>query len=454
MSVEQSYIDIFKQNCQTIVANSAEPLNGLRNQAFQAFCSAGFPNARHEDYQHSDMSALFAKDYGINLSQFDVTFNPYESFKCDIQNIKSHLLFVINDVFYDKSKQAQDTISALQSQGVVIGSLRKVAKSNPDLVARYFSKATGIGKNPIADFNTAFALDGLFLYVPKGCVLETPVQLINVMNSQVPLLANSRNIIVADDDSQLQIMICEHTGNELEYMSNRVYEVFANSNSNVQVYKLEDSSSNMHSLSNICAQQQQGAQLLVHDLTLQNGVTRNDVSVDFMGENCSLSLYGLVVADNQQKVDNHTFVNHALPRCSSNQLYKYILSGEAVGAFEGRVLVDKGAKKTEAYQSNKNIVSTSQAKMYTKPHLEIYADDVKCSHGAAVGQLDESALFYMRQRGIPETEARMLLMIAFGADVVDSIKIEALRQRMHMLVEHRFRGEASNCGTCGGCLQI
>jgi Fe-S cluster assembly protein SufD len=198
-------------------------------------------------------------------------------------------------------------------------------------------------------------------------------------------------------------------------------------------------------------QQDEASDVLINEITLHNGFTRNNVNVDLLGEHASLNLCGMAIGDKQEHIDNHTFINHAVPHCHSTELYKYVLNDAAVGSFDGKILVRPGAQKTEAYQSNKNIVVTQSAKMYTKPHLEIYADDVKCSHGAAVGQLDEEAIFYMRSRGISLTEARMLLMLAFANDVVENIKIEALRTRMHLLIEKRFRGENYKCNSCDSC---
>lgn len=452
MSIEQSYIDIYKQYSGLIKSNSSQVLNDMRDCAFDRFVKNGFPSKRDEDYLNSDVASLFAVDYGINFNQFDISFNPYLNFKCDIQNIKSYLFFVINDVFCDNCPQAQKYIDALASQGVVVGSIRKIAASHPDLVAKYLGKAIGDNSSSFVDFNSAFAIDGFFVYVPKNVTLDAPIQFINIMNADMPLLANSRNLVVLDDNAHCQMMVCDHSAKPIDYLANRVTELVVGRDSSLQVYKLEDTGEKMHLVNSTFLCQDENSDVSFNDMTLQNGFTRNDFRADFAAPNSSLNLSGLAIADAKQHVDNHTFVNHACPRCHSNQLYKYVLSDEAVGVFSGKVLVCKDSQKTEAYQSNKNIVSSSSAKMYTKPHLEIYADDVKCSHGAAVGQLDDNALFYMRQRGISEAEARTLLMIAFGSDVIDSIKIEALRTRMHMLLEHRFRGKSHDCSACDACI--
>lgn len=453
MSAEQSYIDIYKQYGDLIKSNCAPVVNSLRDEAFDEFCKVGFPDTHNEDFQHSDVKSLYAGDYGINLAQFNINFNPYESFKCDIQSIKSHLFFVINDVFFG-GEQAEKEISTLQKQGVVVGSLKKMAVERPDIFEKYYGKQAKCEGNGVVAFNTTFAMDGLFVYVPKHVTLDYPIQLINIMNSDVPSVANSRNLIVIDEDSHAQVLVCEHAAKDLNYLANRVSEIFVGENSTLELYRLEDSTPNMHKLGGLYINQAASSEVLVNEMTLQNGFTRNDVHVDFSGEHAVLNLYGMAIANRHEHIDNHTFVNHRLPKCKSNQLYKYVLGDAAIGSFDGKVLVCKDSQKTEAYQSNKNIVSTSTAKMFTKPHLEIYADDVKCSHGAAVGQLDENALFYMRQRGISEKEARLLLMIAFGTDVIDSIKIDALRTRMHMLIEKRFRGDSYECNGCDACHSV
>ena len=186
-------------------------------------------------------------------------------------------------------------------------------------------------------------------------------------------------------------------------------------------------------------------------MTLHNGITRNTTEVTLAGRGAEVNLLGMAIEDKQQRVDNHTFIDHAVPDCTSNELFKYVLDDSAVGAFAGKVLVREGAQHTSSQQTNRNLCATREAHMYTQPQLEIYADDVKCSHGATVGQLNEDALFYMQQRGIPQKEARLLLMFAFVNEVIDEIRLEALKDRLHHLVEKRFRGELNKCQGCAIC---
>ncbi|MBO4333301.1 MAG: Fe-S cluster assembly protein SufD [Paludibacteraceae bacterium] len=448
MSVEQPYIDIYNQMADKVKAQSSAPLNALRDDAINALAERGFPTKKWEDFQRSDMRERYATNYGMNLTQFNIDFNPYKTFKCDIQAIKSHLFFVVNDVFYSNDQKALDEIAALQKQGIVAGSLRQVAKTHPELVAKYYGKAAKWDVDTTVAFNTAFAQDGFFIYVPKQVQTDFPIQIINVMNGDLDMMATSRNLVVVEEGAKLQLLVCGHTSKKYNYLCNRVTEVFVGQYGTLEMYKLEDTEASMTNIGSLFIEQQADSNVMVNEITLKNGFTRNNINVELLGEHAELNLCGMAIGDGDKHIDNHTFVNHAVGHCKTNELYKYILNEESVGSFDGKILVNKGSQKTEAYQSNRNIVVTPTAKMYTKPHLEIYADDVKCSHGATVGQLDKEALFYMQSRGIPEAEARMLLMVAFANDVIENIKIEALRTRMHMLVERRFRGETLVCNSC------
>lgn len=450
MSVEQDYIDIYTKFSGQMKTAASTVAASQRDAAFERFCKVGFPTSRLEDYQHSNIQQCYATNYGINLNQFKVAFNPYHTFKCDVQTIKSYLLFVVNDVFFDASPEAVRCIEALKQKGVCACSLRKAEHLYPEVLRKYYGQAVSTDDGLI-DFNTAFALDGLFLYVPKGVVLDTPVQVINVMNGDADSLANSRNLIVVDEGARLQLLSCTHSSKQVKYLANRVTETFVEAGASFENYRLEDSSDTMVNLESDFIRQQADSHVWVNNFTLHNGFTRNNVQVDLLAPGAEVDLYAMAVVDGTKHIDNHTFVRHAAPHCTCNELYKYLLDDESVGSFDGKILVEPGAQKTSAYQSNKNIVMTNKAKMFTKPQLIINADDVKCSHGAAVGQLDESALFYMRQRGISLREARMLLMLAFCNDVIEKISIDVLRQRISLLFERRLRGENYQCSSCGSC---
>lgn len=446
MSVEQSYIDIYKQYGDVIKKNSADPMNALRDEAFASFQKTGFPTQRQEDFKYTNLSEQFAVNYGMNLNRIELK----ENFRCDVPGINAYLFYIVNDTFFcpPESIKAMDE---LREKGVSIGSLREYSKTEPKLVAAYYGQTASCGKDPLVDFNTSFAQDGFFLHVPDNTVLDKPIQLICVMTGKAPMLGNQRNLIIIGKNAQAKLLLCAHTRGEIEQLSNRVTEVFVDENAVYDHYKLENTHSKSVSLASLNIKQKSGSELIVNDITLHNGLTRNRIVIDIDGEHCQTTLSGMAIGDAKQHIDNSTLINHNFPNCKSKELYKYVLNDEAKGAFSGKIMVAKGAYKTEAYQTDRNVCMSPTARMYTQPHLEIYADDVKCSHGASTGRIDETALFYLRSRGIPEAEARMLLMFAFVSDVLDNIRIEAVKDKIRMLVEQRFRGELFHCSGCGAC---
>jgi len=357
------------------------------------------------------------------------------------------LFFVVNDAFYPVNEPNNKTLP----KGVIIGSLKEIAISHPELLKNYFGKLSSTKNDGLIAFNGAFAQDGFFMYVPKGVELDKPVQLVNIMRSDVDFMANSHNLIILEEGARAQLLVCDHTMDDVRFLSNRVTEVFVGENASYEHYKLENTHVKTTNLSTLLIDQKASSNVLANVITLHNGVTRNSIEIDLAGEHCETLLCGMVIADKKQQVDNFTYILHNKPDCHSNELFKYVLDDESKGGFTGKILVAKDAQKTAASQTNRNILLKKTAKMSTKPQLEIYADDVKCSHGATIGQLDETAKFYMQSRGIPEAEARLLLMFAFTNDVIENIKISALQDRIKLLVEKRLRGELSKCEGCIIC---
>ncbi len=458
MRPEQQYIDLYAQAEALLRNHSAEPLNRLRARAFADFERLGFPTRRQEDCKYTDVAKAFEPDYGMNLKRLPIPVNPYEVFKCDVPNMSTSLFFVVNDAFYSatsyelratsKEKEEKELVarssSLVADNGVILGNFHDY----PELVEQYLGTLADTSQDGLTAFNTAFAQDGVLLYVPKGVIVEKPIQLINILRSDVPLLVNRRVLIVLEDGAQARLLVCDHTMDEVNFLATQVIEVFAGRDSVFDLYELEETHTGTTRLSNLYVRQEAGSNVLLNGMTLTNGTTRNTTRVLLAGENASLDLCGMAIADQNQHVDNRTVVDHAVPSCASRQLFKYVLDDHATGAFAGLVLVRPGAQHTDARQTNRNLCATRDARMYTQPQLEIYADDVKCSHGATVGQLDDQALFYMRQRGIPLREARLLLMFAFVNEVVDTIRLDALKDRLHLLVEKRFRGELGKCRDC------
>ena len=445
MKPEQQYIDLFTQAEAMICRHSADVLNAPRAAAFAHFQQLGFPSSKNEDYKYSDMGKLFAPDYGLNLNRLSIPVNPNEVFKCDVPNMSTSLFFVLNDSFYCENATGR------LPEGVLLGSLKAMSETHPDLVRSYYGKLADTSADGVTAFNTMFAQDGLLIYVPRGVVVEKPIQLVNMLRADVNFMVNRRVLIILEDGAQLRLLACDHAMDDVNFLATQVMEVFVGNGAMLDLYELEENSLNTIRISNLYVKQGANSNVLLNGMTLTNGTTRNGVHVTLAGEGAELDLCGMVIADKNQHVDNHTVIDHAVPRCNSRELFKYVLDDEATGAFSGLVLVRPDAQHTNSQQTNRNLCATRQARMYTQPQLEIYADDVKCSHGATVGQLDERALFYMRQRGIPEKEARLLLMFAFVNEVIDMIRLDALRDRLHLLVEKRFRGELNKCKGCRIC---
>ena len=446
MSSEKQYIDLYNQCKGMINKHAPQILNDLRNKAFDDFCRLGFPSNKVERYKYTDMQKIFEPDYGLNLNRLEIPVNPYDVFKCDVPNLSTSLYFVVNDSFYDKILP-----KCSLAEGVIVGSLSKVATEHPELVAKYYGKIANTGDDAVTALNTMLSQDGLMVYVPKNVKVEKAIQVINILRSDVDLMVNRRVLIVMEQGSEAKFLFCDHAADDRNFLATQVIEAFVGENAKLDLYCLEETHYKNTRVSNVYIEQQANSVVNHNVITLHNGVTRNRLDLVFKGEGAECFANGCVIADKSQHIDNNTLIDHQVGHCTSHQLYKYVLGDEAVGAFAGRILVRKDAQKTSSNEINQNLCTTKKARMFTQPMLEIYADDVKCSHGSTVGQLNDAAMFYMRQRGISEKEAKLLLEFAFVNEVVDQIQLEPLKERLRYLVEKRFRGELNKCEGCKLC---
>ncbi len=444
MSQEQEYIDIFEQNLTLIKEPCAELLNEAREKAAIRFKATGFPGTKEENWLHSNVAKRFATDYGMNLGRVEVNADRRTLFTCDVPNLNTHQAFIVNDTFRDgeSGKKLPD--------GVILASLNRIAEESPSLLEPYYNTLAEQGDS-IAQFNTMFAQDGVVLYIPKNTVVEETVQIVTLLQANVEMLSNRRLLVILEENSQASLLICDHSAMEKQTLSTQVTEIFIGRGAQLDLYELEETAYSNTRLSHLFVRQEADSRFGHSNITLTNGFTRNYISVSLEGKGAEADINGLVIGDKSQHTDNRTIVDHKTGNCNSNELYKYILDEQSTGVFAGKMLIRPDAQQTVSQQTNRNLCLTSDAHMYAQPQLEIYADDVKCSHGSTVGQLDDNALFYMQQRGIPADEARHLLMYAFAGEVIENIKIEALRDRLHMLVEKRLRGELNHCRTCALC---
>ena len=446
MNSEKQYIDLYTDARAMICEHSSSMMNDVRDVAFEDFKRQGFPSRKVERYRYTDMDSVFEPNYGLNLNRLDIPVNPYEAFKCDVPNLSTSLYFVVNDAFYTKELPKVNL-----SEGVIVNSLRAVAAESPILVEKYYAKIAKTDEDAVTALNTMLAQDGLLIYVPKNVKLDRAVQVINLLRSDVDLMVNRRVLIIMDEGSEAKFLFCDHTIDEKNFLATQVIEAYVGENASLDLYCMEETHEHNRRVSNVYVEQQANSRFNHNVITLHNGITRNKLDLVFRGEGAECFCNGCVIADKNQHIDNNTFIDHAVGHCESRELYKYVLDGQATGAFAGRVMVRHDAQKTNSEMRNQNLCTTKQARMYTQPELEIYADDVKCAHGSTVGQLNEQAMFYMRQRGISEKEAKLLLEFAFINEVVDNIQLEPLKDRLHYLVEKRFRGELNKCAGCKSC---
>ena len=442
MNSEQQYIDLYRQARQLICDHAPQVMNDVREAAFERFAEKGFPTRKVERYKYTDMAALFAPDYGLNLQRLQIPADPYKAFRCDVPNLSTSLFFMVNDSFYG-GKHKDDE--------VVIASLGEYAKAHPEWVARYYNRLAGSDEAAVSDLNTMLCQDGLLVYVPRGVKTGRTIQVINILRADVDLMVNRRVLIVVEEGAELKMLFCDHAADDRRFLTTQVIEAFVGERASLDLYCLEETHYKNVRVSNVYIDQQRDSRVNHNVITLHNGITRNKLDLTLSGEGAECQCYGCVIADKHQHVDNNTLITHRVPHCTSNQLYKYVLNDQATGAFAGRVLVEHGAQQTASQMTNQNLCATREARMYTQPMLEIYADDVKCAHGSTVGQLNEAALFYMQQRGISLAEAKVLLQNAFINEVIDKMQLDPLRDRLHYLVEKRFRGELNKCKGCRLC---
>ncbi len=431
-------VSLFKQSIETLNQGSSPILNRMREVSIKRFAQTGIPDFRSEDYKYTNLKPAFEKNYRHELVRETGLINLNEVFKSNIPQLDAHLVFLVNGWFYSGNNPGAEL-----PKGVVLGGLEQIANEQPELIQNYLNRQAGLSNDPFVALNTAFSKDGFFLFVPKGVLIEKPVQVINLLSSDENLMATQRNLIIAEAGSQVKIVVCDVTLSASSILYNTVSEIFAGEDALVDVYTIQNLNNLSTSINSAFCRQQRNSNLVTGIVSLHGGLIRNNLKVTFNGEHAEANVNGISFTDKKQHVDNNTLIEHSSPNCLSNQIYKNILDDESTGAFAGRIHVARDAQQTNAFQRNNNVLLSDKARMQTKPQLIIDADDVKCSHGATVGQINEEALFFLRARGIGEKDARMMLMNAFAHEVILKINLEPLRDRIDELIEKRLNGEIS-----------
>ncbi|TLX76155.1 Fe-S cluster assembly protein SufD [Labilibacter sediminis] len=448
IKLEQKYTSLFNDSKTSLDKVVSENVSSQRDKAIQLFEEKGIPNKKVEHYKYTNMVPLFEESYNVDFEHEVFKKNLSEVFNCNVHDLEATTIYLINGWYYRKN-QLPETLP----EGVLIGSFAEFSKSHPELFEKHYNQYAKNDEDSLVALNTAFAQDGFFIYIPKGVVIEKPIQIVNIMHSEQDLMAFPRNLVVIEENAQAKILLCEHTLSENKFLLNGVTEAYVDKNAVFDIYNIQNQHNLTTNVSSVFVKQKQHSSALTHNLTLHTGVTRNNIYIDMDDEHCESHVYGLFISDKNQHVDNFSFIDHAKPNCYSEELFKGVLDDAATAAFAGKIMVRPDAQKTNAFQRNDNLLLTENAKINTKPMLEIYADDVKCSHGATVGQLDEKAMFYLRSRGISKEESRILLMYAFAYEAVEKIRVPALREQIRDLVEHVFRGELNKCHSCALCGQ-
>lgn len=442
-STHQRIANLFLENSTLLNEGVPDFLKLNRQKAMSEFLRMGIPDRKVENYKYTDLTKLFAQENfsrAFRATSFD--FDMQEVFTCDVPEFDTHVLFHVNGWYFDLNKTNQFP------QGVIIKSMQRAFAENSAMVEAYYGKIADSSKDPMVALNSAFAQDGIFIYIPDNVIIEKPIQIIDLLRSGEDLYVTQRNLVLVGKNSQVKLMFCDHTLAVHSFIANYLTEVHMDEYAVVDIYGIQNQHNGTAYLNGVFVRQKGNSQLITNTISLHGGLTRNHLFVDLNGEHAGAALYGLSLTDKDQHCDNYTSIEHAQPGCTSNQIFKNVLDDNSTGAFTGRIHVMPGAKKTEAFQRNNSVLMTKAAKMNTKPQLVIDNDDVKCSHGATVGQINEEALFYLQTRGISEKEARLMLMFAFAHEVLANIRVEQLRQSIDRLVNKRLRGEVSRCHDC------
>ena len=453
-SLEQ-FRDLLRDHGAAIAMRTAASIADVRLRAADKLLNdsdIAFPQKGEDGYEYTDLNAMFATDMGVNVNRIPVTAAVEGLFRCGLPHLSPLLAIWINDTF-----RLTDRFVALKPEGVSVVAFGNAKGDDLKAIEKYYGNvAKADGNHPTTLLNTALAQEGVLVRIGKDVSCDRPIQLVTLLKSmtapsgeELPVLALNRLLIVMESGSRASLLLCDHDVSDRSVSAmTRVCEVVMAENSRLDLYSLEESSTECTHYTRTVCRVGADCRLNMFYGTLHPGKTRNDIEVHLEGRGSELNVDGLAIADANQLADNCAVVYHHAPHCKSFQKFKYLVRETGKGAFEGLIRVDTGATGTEAYQNDRNILGDTGARMHSRPQLEIYCDDVKCSHGAATGQLDEKALFYMRSRGIGLDEARAMLMNAFMADVIERVQLLSLKDRLKHLVERRLSGEPVHCNEC------
>ena len=429
------YLSRFAGFERNLNGGSPSPVHALRQEAMQSFAESGFPTGRDEDWRHTNLAAITRTAFHPVLGEAPSTLKTAALEPFTFADLKCTQLVFVNGHY----SPVMSTPAPLP-EGVQATSLARALAEDRDLVLTHLGRYSSFREQGFASLNTAFLQDGAFLFVPENTVVAEPIHLLFYSTpGNDPTVSHPRNLVVAGANSRVRVIESYAGTGDRPYLTNAVSEVAAGENALVDHCRIVRESASAFHVATLHVVEERSCRFTSHNLVLGGRLTRNDITTVLNGEGIESTLNGLYLADGRGHVDNHTLIEHVRPHCSSHELYKGILDGASRGVFRGKILVHQEAQKTDAYQSNQNLLLSREADVTSKPQLEIYADDVKCSHGSTTGRLDADAIFYLRSRGIGLQDAASLLTRAFAAEVLARIDIEPVRARLDRLVEAKLR---------------
>lgn len=402
-AITKKYLDLFAAHSEAL-QEAPQLLNHYREAAYDAFARLGLPRFKSENYQRTDLPTIFSEDWKLHL----VDGAPYWA-------------------------------SQAFAPGIFIGALSDFVRLHPELAQEYYGRIAPIATDGLVALNTLFAAEGLVIYLPRGAKIPGHIELSYILPRLAGHISVERALIILEDEAEatLHFRDCPEEGGRA--LALRTIEVYVGRRARFSLIEREESAATNVRVSSLYVRQMQESVVDLSGVTLRNGVTRNNYFVTLAEERADLKISGFVLTGDQAHADNFSYIEHAVPHCTSDELFKYVLRDDSRGVFTGRILVAQDAQKTQAYQNNRNLLLSPSARMQSKPQLEIYADDVKCSHGMTTGQLSSDALFYMRQRGISLEEARLMLSNAFAEDVVARIPVEDIAGDLRTSIEEQLR---------------
>jgi Fe-S cluster assembly protein SufD len=430
---EDRFISAFEVNHGQALNGTNASIAQQREDAIERFEQLGIPDSNLEVWKYTNIAKIIDRPYTLPLGDVGASVDQSDIAPFLIEDMDAHRVVLVNG----RVDEALSDIGELPS-GVVVSSLAQAGKEHPNVVEEHYGKYADYEDEALTALNTAFVQDGAFVYVPSGTMVEKPIFFLHVTATDEDLFLQPRHLFVVEDGAIAKIVEAQYSLTDANTFTNTVGEAFVGEKGNLDHYLIQDEGPSASQVHTRAAQQKDDSVYSSQTVTFSGEVVRNNATIEADGTFCESNLFGLCVGKDEMHVDNHTRMDHVQPDCTSNELYKHVLNDESTAVFNGKVFVSRGSQRIDAYQQNDTIVLTKDAQIYTKPELEIYADDVVCSHGATTGQLDDEHIFYIRSRGLSKRRARILLLQAFCEEVLEEFQIDALRDTVTDQIRSRF----------------